>query len=122
MKKLTKISLLIATLIPSIVFAIAPEPSPTGLADILNTISKLLSSVIPILIIIAVIYFIWSIIQYTLSTDDEAKKGARKGIVTGLIGLFIIISFWGIVYVLQDTFNVSGARLNKQDLPQVIFE
>ena len=125
MKKLTKISLLVSTLIPSIVFASAhfyDQPSPTGLGDILNTITKLLSSVIPILIIIAVIYFIWSVIQYTLSSDEEAKAGARKGIITGLIGLFIIISFWGIVRVVQTTFNVGGAKLDKQELPQVIFQ
>ena len=64
--------------------------------------------VIPILITLAVIYFIWGVIQYTVSTDEEKKKKARGAIIQGLIGLFVIIAFWGIISVVVNTFGVGA--------------
>ena len=115
MKKIASLSLFALSLVPSFVFA---QPYTTA-DSILTRITTILSTVIPILIVIAVIYFIWSVIQYTLSSDEEAKAGARKGIITGLIGLFIILSFWGIAGVIQRTFGVAGNKINTENIPCV---
>jgi hypothetical protein len=85
--------------------------------SIINVISGILGYIIPVLISLAVVYFVWGVIQYTVSTDEEAKKKAKSGIIQGLIGLFIILSFWGIVRVIQNTFGVSGVKLNTTDIP-----
>ena len=78
--------------------------------SILGIIANLLAYVIPVLITVAVVYFIWGVIQYTVSTDEEAKKGARGKIINGLIGLFVIIAFWGIINLITRTFGV-GAEI-----------
>jgi hypothetical protein len=85
--------------------------------SILATIAKLLAFVMPILIALAVVYFIWGVIQYTVSTDEEAKKGARAKIIQGLIGLFIIVAFWGILSVVKNTFGIGPQQLNPNDIP-----
>ncbi len=74
--------------------------------SIFGVISQLLSWVIPILITLAVVYFIWGVIQYTVSQDEEAKKNARNKIIQGLIGLFVIVAFWGIIKVITNTFGI----------------
>lgn len=74
--------------------------------SILATINQLLSWIIPVLITLAVIYFIWGVIQYTISADEETKGAARKKIISGLIGLFVIVAFWGIVALITNTFGV----------------
>ena len=82
------------------------------LGDILNpttgTIPQILNIVIPILIVIATIVFIWGIISYILSAgSDERKKEAKNLIIWGLIGLFVIVAMWGLVTVIGSTFGVS---------------
>ena len=84
---------------------------------IIGDVSRIIGYIIPVLISLAVVYFVWGVIQYTVSTDEEAKKKAKSGIIQGLIGLFIILSFWGIVRVIQNTFGVSGVQLNSTDIP-----
>ncbi len=86
---------------------------------VLTTINQILSTIIPILITLAVVYFIWGVIQYTISTDEEAKKGARSKIINGLIGLFIIISFWGIVRLVSNTFGVNPTQIGGSAIPCV---
>ena len=82
------------------------------LGDILNpttgTIPQILNIVIPILMVIATIVFIWGIISYILSAgSDERKKEAKNLIIWGLIGLFVIGAMWGLVTVIASTFGVS---------------
>ena len=82
------------------------------LDDILNpatgTIPAILDIVIPILMVIATIVFIWGIISYILSAgSDERKKEAKNLIIWGLIGLFVIVAMWGLVTVIGSTFGVS---------------
>ncbi len=85
--------------------------------SILTVVNKILATVIPILITLAVVYFIWGVIQYTLSTDEEAKKKARHKIIMGLIGLFVIIAFWGIIRIITNTFGVGPEQLGGSNIP-----
>lgn len=85
--------------------------------SILGTIATFLSYVIPVLITVAVIYFIWSVIQYTITGDDKKKADAKKGIVSGLIGLFVIVAFWGILSLVTNTFGVGPEKLSEDTIP-----
>jgi hypothetical protein len=84
---------------------------------IITTVNQILATLIPILITLAVVYFIWGVIQYTVSTDEEAKKGARGKIIQGLIGLFVIVAFWGIIRLITNTFGVGPEQLNQSAIP-----
>ncbi len=95
---------------PFLVFA-ADIPSVIG------SVSHILNLLIPVLITFAVVYFIWGVIQYTVSTDEEAKKGARGKIIQGLIGLFVIIAFWGIIRVVSNTFGIGNVQLQRSEIP-----
>jgi hypothetical protein len=68
-----------------------------------------LSYVVPALITIAVIYFIWGVITFMGSSDEESKKMARTKIINGLIGLFVIVAFWGIIAIVKQTFGVGNS-------------
>lgn len=109
MKKIISFS---AVLIAAPMFAFAADA-----VSILTIVSRLLDFVIPILITLAVVYFIWGVIQYTVSTDEEAKKGARGKIISGLIGLFVIVAFWGIIALITNTFGVGPQQLQQDAIP-----
>lgn len=71
-----------------------------------------LNYIVPALVTLAVVYFIWGVIQFMISSDEESKKMSRTKIINGLIGLFVIVAFWGIVGLVQRTFDVQGGTLN----------
>ena len=88
----------------------------TTFGTIIDTLLNYLSYVVPALITIAVIYFIWGVISFMTSSDEEAKKMGRTKIINGLIGLFVIVAFWGIIGVVKNTF-VIGNNPNDNVLP-----
>ena len=85
--------------------------------SILGNIARLLGYVIPVLITLAVVYFIWGVISFITSSDEEAKKSGRVKIINGLIGLFIIVAFWGILSLITTTFGIGPEQLRPQDIP-----
>jgi len=98
MKKYTLIGIL-ALALPGVAFA-------QGLENILATIRELLDAVVPILIVLALIYFIYGVAKYIMSSGDEdGQKGARNVMIWGIIALFAIVSVWALVGILQTTFT-----------------
>jgi len=93
----------------------------TGLASIVCKIGELLNYVIPVLVALGVVYFIWGVIMYVIASDEEAKKKGRDRIIFGIIGLTVIVAVWGLVNIVIDTFdidsnNVAPTTTQLQDL------
>ena len=110
MKKITFIG--IAFALPVVAFA------QTTLGSILGVVRDLLNAVVPVLIVLAIIYFIVGVAKYIMSAgDEESQKGARNMIIYGIIAIFAIVSVWGLVAVLQSTFGVGGGGAQVPLLP-----
>jgi hypothetical protein len=67
---------------------------------LLQDIGNLLNAALPIIIAAAVVYFVYGIVRYVISGDEAAKEAAKGKIIYGIIGLFVIVSVWGIVKIL----------------------
>lgn len=96
--------------------AIAPKVSFAAdqIGGIIAQLVGYLNYIVPALITVAVVYFIWGVISFMTSSDEEAKKMGRTKIINGLIGLFVIVAFWGIIAVVKNTFgigNVTGQNI-----------
>ena len=66
-----------------------------------------LSQAVIILISLAVVFFLYGILKYISRGDDEESQKKGKNImIYGIIGLFVMISFWGIVNILINTFEL----------------
>ena len=69
-----------------------------------------LNLLIKVLIGIAVVLFLYGIIKYVSSGDDEAKrKEAKNYIVYGIVVLFVMVSVWGLVGILSGSFRFSSS-------------
>lgn len=91
----------------------------SGIGGFLCDIQLLLNSVIPILILLGVVYFVWGVVQYFIKDDEEAKKNGRDRIIFGIIALAFIIGIWGLVNLVVNTFgfsNVAAPSLPSSDL------
>jgi hypothetical protein len=73
-------------------------------------IGELVNAVVPLLIALAVVYFIWGVITYVIASDEEAKEAGRNRIIFGIIGLTVIVAMWGIVGVLKRTFVIDNTE------------
>ena len=80
----------------------------TGIEKILCQIGKILNSIIPLLLALGMIYFIWGVVQYVIGGDEENKKKGRDHIIYGLIGLSVMVGVWGLVNIVIKTFGLSG--------------
>lgn len=104
-------AILFASALPSIAFA-----QGTTLGDILTVLRNLLDTIVPILIVLALIFFIWGVAQYIMASGDaEAQKSARNTMIWGVVALFVIVSVWGLIAVLQSTFSVGSGPFQTPD-------
>lgn len=84
-----------------------------GLADVLARIAGLINLATPIVVALALLYFFWGLATYILSASDEEKKKEGKNImIWGILALFVMVSVWGIVNVIRDTFNLNNNSIN----------
>jgi|SRR3989338_6185524 len=74
-------------------------------------------SVIPFIFAIAMVMFIWGAVKFfIIEADEEAKRAQGKQfMIWGIIALTVMISVWGLVGILTNTFFGSGVQV----LPQL---
>jgi len=72
-------------------------------------ISNVLNPLVGIIITLALIYFLWGVAKYVGSPGSEEKRREAISVIThGLIALFVMVSVWGLVKVLQNTFELDN--------------
>ena len=82
----------------------------TTVQGFLCRIGSILNSVLPVLVALGVVYFVWGVITYVIASDEEAKKKGRDRIIFGIIGLAVIVAVWGLVRILTNTFGLDNQR------------
>ena len=70
-------------------------------------VTTIVTSLVPILMALGVIYFIYGVATYVIAADAEAQKAGRERMIFGIIGLVVIVAIWGLVSVLTSTFGIS---------------
>ncbi|MDE2399916.1 MAG: hypothetical protein KGL67_02835 [Patescibacteria group bacterium] len=79
-----------------------------NLSNLFSTAQNILNSIIPILVSLGLVFFIWGVVQYVIAGGEEAKKRGRDRIIYGIIGLAVITSLWGLVNLVVNTFHLAG--------------
>lgn len=74
--------------------------------SLIDTFSDIISSLVPVIISLAVLFFLWGLLKYVTAKGAEDKEGAMRTMITGIIVLFVMISIWGLVGIFQDTLGV----------------
>lgn len=66
----------------------------------------LMKAVIPLLVGLAVVGFVYGIIKYFLNPDNEEKRKQGKSFMLwGFIALFVMVSMWALVGLFTGTFT-----------------
>ncbi len=120
MKKFSFLFVLIAVALFAVVTPVGAQAVDAGCNAILTSqgniafflcrVALILNTIIPILITLAVVYFIWGVIGYVLGKSEEAKKEGRDRMIWGLVGLAVIVSIWGLVAILKNLVGVPNTN------------
>ncbi len=77
------------------------------LGDLFRFATCLLGKTIPLLITLALVAFMYGVIQYLINGEDENKrKEGRKFMLWGIISLFVMLGVFGILQVLGNTLDI----------------
>ena len=78
-----------------------------GLSDLIGRARSFIEALVPLIIGLAVLYFLWGVLKYVVAKDSEDQKEARSVMVMGVIVLFVMVSVWGLVNLLGDTIGIN---------------
>ena len=80
-------------------------------------ISRLGSEVIQpaaqVLMAAAFLYFIWGLVKFLWNAEEGGKNDdGKRHMIWGIVGMFIMISVWSIITLLDNTFNLGATNGN----------
>jgi uncharacterized membrane protein len=109
LKKMRKIlASVIVGAIPMLALAQQTYQQGSGVAGLFSLFGTFLGMAVPIVISLAVVWFIFNVFMYAVAGDEEKKASAKKQMIWGIIGIFVMVSVWGLVNILQSTFNTKS--------------
>lgn len=90
---------------------------PTAEASIITLMQSINKVIINPLIIflfaLAVVYFLYGLARYLLSPEnEEIRKSSKSHMLWGIIGMFIMVSVFGIMTLILNTLGESKIHLN----------
>ena len=73
----------------------------------LNNVNEfVINPIILLLFAVALLVFFWGIFQFIANaSSEEGRKTGQQHIMWGIIGMFIMISVYGIIRIILGTFN-----------------
>jgi hypothetical protein len=87
-------------------------PAFASAQTLLNTlalVNTFLNALIGLFITLAIVVFFWGLIRYL--TNLKGGEGGKEGIqimLWGVVAIFVMVSIWGIIRLLQSTFRVTS--------------
>lgn len=113
--KLTRYTLQITSTAATIMFIAVPAivaaqqtTAAQGLLGTLALANRILNGLVGLMILIAILAFFWGLIKYLFSGGGEDKSEGLKLMFYGVIAIFVMVSIWGIIRLLQQTFGVGN--------------
>ena len=87
------------------------------LFDFLCVSLNLINSVLPVLFALAVLAFFWGLVTYVYNLGgekaDDAQKKGRSLMIWAIIAFVIMLSVFGIIKVVQQTFGFENSPVVK---------
>ncbi len=76
--------------------------------NVLNPIiSNIIQPVVGLMFAVAIVVFAYGVFQPVWG-GEEARKAGKLSMLGGIIGMFIMMSAWGIIYVIANTVTELG--------------
>ena len=88
------------------------EASITTLVKSVNKV--LINPFIYLLFAVALMYFVYGLVNYLMSPDDQTvRKESKSQMLYGIIGLFIMVAVFGIMNIILGTLGEDRIKINE---------
>jgi len=75
---------------------------------LLTGLRFLINAVIPVLVGLALVFFIWGIVVFIANSGNEQEQQVGKQkMIWGIVALFVIVAVWGLVEILVSMSDAS---------------
>ena len=109
MKKITKVLAAGSVFAPFLALANTVGNANFGwINSLINQIGTVITTLVPILIALALLVFVWGVVKFIAAADDSARDDGKKKMIWGIVGLFVIISVWGLVSLLRQLVGINA--------------
>jgi hypothetical protein len=78
------------------------------LCTVINRVIGYLNQALFLLIGLAIVVFVWNVFKYFIKADADRTE-AGKYVLYSVVGFFVILSVWGLVNILQNTFGLGNS-------------
>ena len=86
---------------------LASAQAITDVNSLTYKLTNIGNTIIEVLIAFAVLYIIFNVVRFIMAGDSEKRDPIRNSIMWGIVGLFVILSIWGLVNILSNTFRTN---------------
>lgn len=108
MKKIIALGLVSS---PAVAFAIRDSQ------ELITSFSYYLRAAANLLVGAAVVFFLWQVFNYVKSGGDaEGKTEGRTKIISGIIGIAVMVSLWGLVGFLTDSADLDTRAIRAPEI------
>ncbi len=103
LKYLTVFSLIF---VPLITFG---QPNITWINSFMAQATAIMGILVKLGIAVAMLMFIWGLVMFIAkSGNEQAVAEGKKRMIWGIVALFVIVSVWGLVSLLQHLTGIGG--------------
>lgn len=103
----------LAFALPLVTFA-----SNEGVGKLIGMAGGIVRGLIPIVIGLGLLVFLWGVLKYVLASSDAGKTEGRVFMLWGIIALFVMVSVWGLVNILRESLDLTNTTPAAPDIPQ----
>jgi hypothetical protein len=105
--------------LPFVSFAQGSQGGGEGVAKLIGMAGGIVQALIPIVIGLGVLVFLWGVLKYVLQSSDAGKAEGRTFMLWGIIALFVMVSVWGLVNILRDSLELNPNTPTAPAIPRV---
>ncbi len=109
-----KFALISSALFAAPLFAWAQYGSLSPISQFIVSIGNIVALLIPITIGIAMVVFFYGLVKYIRNPE---KTDGRQIMIAGIVSLFIMVSIWGIIRLVQTTILGNTNQPNQVNAP-----
>ncbi|MBX4195396.1 hypothetical protein KW796_00320 [Candidatus Parcubacteria bacterium] len=81
---------------------------PRTFAELIEVFLRLIGLLLPLLIALAFLVFVWGIAKFIARSEDSKSHEEGKSLIKwGLVGLFVMLSFMGIIRLFYEDIGFS---------------
>lgn len=79
---------------------------PNDLTGVIEMFTNIAAEIIPFLAALAFLFFVYGVAKFIKSAGSEKEiKDSKNILVWGIVGLFVLVTIWGIIAFLQSDFG-----------------